>query len=64
MPDFIAHTLDLALCRSEVDALRALLQGSTNLGEATLRELFRTRSDISLRALGNNEPNGTLTAPS
>src|SRR5947209_5614668 len=46
MPDFIAHTLDLAQCRSEVEHLRALL-GSASLAEVRFREFFQVRPHIS-----------------
>src|SRR4051794_4751404 len=47
MPDFIAHTLDLAQCRSEVEDLRVLLENGASLAEATFREFFQARPHIS-----------------
>jgi hypothetical protein len=47
MPDFIAHSLDLALCRSEVEELRILLESGASLAELTFREFLQARPHIS-----------------
>jgi len=47
MPDFAAHTLDLSVCRSEVEELRILLERGANLPEATMREFFQARPQVS-----------------
>jgi hypothetical protein len=49
MPDFEPYALDLAACKDQVEQLKTLLDGSADLGEATLRKLFKPRSH--LRAL-------------
>lgn len=60
MPDFQPHTLDLAACRNQVEELKALLDGSADLGEAAFHAFFEVRPH--LRALvGLYNP--SLTSP-
>src|SRR5436309_2927700 len=49
MPDFQQHTLDLAACRQQVQDLKDLLAGSSDLAEAVFHDFFEPRSH--LRAL-------------
>jgi hypothetical protein len=49
MPDFQPHSLDLAACRQQVQELKALLDGSDDLGEAVFHDFFEPRAH--LRAL-------------
>jgi hypothetical protein len=49
MPDFQPHALDLPACREQAQELRALLDGSADLGEAAFRDFFEPR--LHLRAL-------------
>jgi hypothetical protein len=49
MPDFHPHTLDLAAGRQQVQELKALLDGSADLGEGVFHDFFEPRLD--LRAL-------------
>lgn len=49
MPDFQPHTLDPAACRPQVQELKALLDGSADLGEAVFHDFFEPRAQ--LRAL-------------
>jgi hypothetical protein len=49
MPDFQPYSLDLAACRVQVEELKALLDGSPDIGEAAFRAFFEPRSH--LRAL-------------
>ncbi|HYT93712.1 MAG TPA: Shedu immune nuclease family protein [Gemmataceae bacterium] len=49
MPDFEAHVLDRSICRQQVQELKALLDGSADLGEAVFHDFFESR--LHLRAL-------------
>ena len=49
MPDFQPHALELAVCRQQVQELKALLDSSADLGEADFHDFFEPRSH--LRAL-------------
>jgi len=49
MPNFQPHTLDLATCRSEVQELKVLLDGSADIAEAVFHDFFEPRTH--LRAL-------------
>lgn len=49
MPDFQPHTLDWSACRNQVQELKALLDGSTDVEEAAFHAFFQPRTH--LRAL-------------
>src|SRR4051794_25802084 len=49
MPDFQPHTLDLTVCRQQVQELKALLDSSADLGEAVFHDFFEPR--VHLRAM-------------
>jgi hypothetical protein len=49
MPIFEPHDLDWAICRDQVQQLKALLDSSPDLGEGSFRDLFQSSSH--LRAL-------------
>ncbi len=49
MPEFKSHALDLTICRTEVQELKALLDGSADLHEKVFHDFFEPR--LHLRAL-------------
>jgi hypothetical protein len=49
MPDFQPHVFDRAACRHQVQELKALLDSSSDLGEAVFHDFFEPR--LHLRAL-------------
>lgn len=49
MPDLQPHALDWAVCRGQAQELKALLDGSADIGEAVFHDFFQPRSH--LRAL-------------
>jgi len=49
MPDFQPHVFDEAACRQQVQELKALLDRSADLGEASFHDFFESR--LHLRAL-------------
>src|SRR6266446_6624125 len=46
MPDFQPHSLDEALCRQQVQELKALLDGAADIGEAVFHDFFEPRSHL------------------
>ncbi len=60
MPDFQPHVLDWTVCRVQVQELKALLDGSSDIAEAVLHAFFEPRAH--LRALiGSYNP--SLASP-
>lgn len=46
MPDFQPHSLDLAICRTEVMKLKDLLDHNTTLSEKVIRDQLYTQTHI------------------
>ena len=61
MPDFQPHILDLAACRNQVEELKALLDGSADLGEAAFHAFFETQARTFGALVGLYNP--SLTSP-
>src|SRR5262249_204193 len=49
MPDFVPHAIDWTACQAELNQLKALLDSSSDLGEAALRDLLEP--SLHLRAV-------------
>jgi hypothetical protein len=60
MPDFQAYIPDLTACRHQLLEFEALLNSSTDIGEAVFREFFAARMDL-WALIGFYNPN--LSAP-